>query len=107
MLLLKNDAREIKKFAKQFAEAYKDCFAWYSEEKYVRGFATRHFETVCAINEDENDIKISKKNKKLFVDVFSEITLNNILYMKEQHNTKEKQDIKKHGIKRKKQKGGK
>lgn len=107
MLPLKNDAREIKKFAKQFAEAYKDCFAWYSEEKYVRGFATRHFETVCAINEDENDIKISKKNKKLFVDVFSEITLNNILYMREQHNQKEKQDIKKHGIKRKKQKGGK
>ena len=106
MMPLKNDAREIKKFAKQFAEAYKDCFAWYSEEKYVRGFATRHFETVCAINEDENGIIISKKNKKLFVDEFSKITLNNILYMKQEHNQREKQDIKKHGVKRKKQKRG-
>ena len=70
MLPLQNDARAIKKFAKQFAEAYKDCFAWYSEEKYVRGFATRHFETVCAINEDENGIKISKKNKKTAKQLF-------------------------------------
>ena len=45
MLPLKNDAREIKKFAKQFAEAYKDCFAWYSEEKYVRHLINSYYIT--------------------------------------------------------------
>ena len=82
MVPLQNDARAIKKFAKELADTYKDCFAWYSEESYVRGFAARRFETVCAINEEEHDIVISKKNKKLFVDEFSKWQLNNILYMK-------------------------
>lgn len=102
MAPLQNDARAIKKFAKEFADTYKDCFCWYSEERYVRGFATRHFDTVCAINEDEHGIVISKKNKKLFVDEFSKWQLNNILYMKEQHNKKEKEEIKKKGVRRKK-----
>ena len=102
MIPLANDARAIRKFAKEQAEAYKDCFCWYSEEKYVRGFARRHFETVCAINEEENDIKISKKNIKLFIDTFTELQLNNIYYMKQEHNKKEKAEIKKKGIRRKK-----
>lgn len=101
MAPLQNDARAIKKFAKEFAETYKDCFCWYSEERYVRGFAARHFETVCAINEDEHGIVISKKNRKLFVEEFSKHQLNNILYMKEQHNKKEKEQIKKKGVRRK------
>ena len=79
MAPLQNDARVIKKFAKELADTYKDCFAWYSEERYVRGFATRRFETVCAINEEEHGIVISKKNKKLFVEEFSTWLLYNIL----------------------------
>ena len=102
MAPLQNDARAIKKFAKELADTYKDCFAWYSEEIYVRGFAARRFETVCAINEEEHGIVISKKNKKLFVEEFSKWQLNNILYMKQQHNKKEKEEIKKKGVRRKK-----
>lgn len=99
---LKNDARAIKQFAKEYAQAYKDCFCWYSEERYVRGFATRHFKTICEINEEENEIVISKKNQKLFVEEFTKHQLNNIYLMKQEHNKKEKTEIKKKGVRRKK-----
>lgn len=107
MAPLKNDARSIKKFAIQFADTYEDCFCWYSTEVYVKGFAKRHFETVCAINEDEHGIVISNKNIQLFIDTFTEIQLLKIADKKKIHNREEREKAKaeseksRKGVKRK------
>lgn len=104
MAPLKNDSRSIKKFATEFAYTYRDCFCHYSQETYVRGFAKRHFETVCAINEEEHGIKISAKNIKLFIDTFTEIQLQNIEVKKQEYIQKRKEEAEKarKGVKRKK-----
>ena len=101
MVELKNTSACIQERAIHMAETYKDCFCWYSEEKYVRGFAVRHLDTIMAINEDEYGTKISKKHQKLFIDTFTEKQLANITEMKKEHNKKEKAQIKKKGVKRK------
>lgn len=102
MMKISNTPSAVQKAALAMADSYKDCFCWYSEELYVRGFAQRHMETLFAINESEYGVKISKKNQKLFIDTFTETMLNTIYCMKKEHNKKEKAEIKKKGVRRKK-----
>lgn len=107
MLEIKNDKRAIIKTATNLAGTFKDCFSADTTEKWIRHFAQYRLDMIEQLELENYDIKYSKKNKKLFIDTFTDITLQNIEAKKKARANKEKIDIKKHGVKRKPQKGNK
>lgn len=100
MLKIENKRECIIQVATECADTYKDCFAWYSTESWVKHFAKRRFETLCVLNEEEHGIDITSK-ERLFVKTFTESMMLIIENKKIEQKEKEKEARKKARKKRK------
>lgn len=100
MIRIENKPKSIVAIATECANTYRDCFAWYSTESWVKHFASRRFETICILNKEEHNIDISSR-EKLFVKTFTESMMLIIEDKKKEHIQKEKEAKKKSKNKKK------
>lgn len=99
--IIEPSVKSIETLALSYFNAYKYCFCADSTEKWVRMYASKRWDTLNAIQKDDYNNELTPRLKKVFIEKFTELTLQYIDECKKQKNKKEKAEIKKNGVKRK------